>query len=84
MSMFVYTLVSLVPAPLRPVTRYIAQGHDGLTANWATPLNGHTIIQAEEREEALRLLRDHPYLFWHGMYAGWGRRIAFSNDARLG
>ncbi len=36
--------------------------HDGLTANWATPLNGYTIIQAEEREEALRLLRDHPYL----------------------
>lgn len=36
--------------------------HDGLTANGGTPLNGYTIIQAEEREEALRLLQDHPYL----------------------
>lgn len=35
---------------------------DGSTENRATPLNGYSIIQAEEREEALRLVRDHPYL----------------------
>ncbi|HEX6551460.1 MAG TPA: YciI family protein [Ktedonobacteraceae bacterium] len=35
---------------------------DGSTSDSATSLNGYSIIQAEERDEALRLLRDHPYL----------------------
>lgn len=45
-----------------PMAHGCSLSHDGLTANWATPLNGYTIIQAEEREEALRLVHDHPYL----------------------
>lgn len=35
---------------------------DGSTDERETPLNGYSIIQAEEREEALRLVQSHPYL----------------------
>ena len=35
---------------------------DGSTGDSATSLNGYSIIQAEDRGEALSLLHDHPYL----------------------
>jgi len=41
---------------------------DGSTDNRATPLNGYSIIQAAEKEEALRLLQDHPYLSFGNEY----------------
>jgi hypothetical protein len=36
--------------------------HDGSTSDDAAGLNGYSIIQAEDRDEALELLRDHPLL----------------------
>jgi hypothetical protein len=45
-----------------PLAHGCSLHHDGSTGNQATPLNGYSLIQAEEREEALRLLSDHPYL----------------------
>ena len=35
---------------------------DGSTTGSTTHLNGYSIIQAEDRGEALSLLHDHPYL----------------------
>ncbi|GCF09628.1 hypothetical protein [Dictyobacter arantiisoli] len=35
---------------------------DGSADESATPLNGYSIIQAEERAEAFRLVQSHPYL----------------------
>jgi hypothetical protein len=35
---------------------------DGSTGDSTTSLNGYSIIQAEDRGEALGLLHDHPYL----------------------
>ena len=44
----------------------MAQGRtlhgDGVIDDKATRLNGYSIIQAGERDEALRLVQDHPYL----------------------
>jgi hypothetical protein len=35
---------------------------DGSTGGSATRLNGHSIIQAEDINETLGLVKDHPYL----------------------
>lgn len=34
---------------------------DGSISDQATPLNGYSIIQAEDRDEALHFLHNHPY-----------------------
>lgn len=52
-----------------PLARGCSLRYDGSTTNELTPLNGYSIIQAEEREEALRLVRDHPYLSLGPEYA---------------
>ena len=44
----------------------MAHGHslrgDGSTGDSRASLNGYSIIQAKDMDEALRLLHDHPYL----------------------
>ena len=45
-----------------PMTHGHSLRGDGSTGDSRVSLNGYSIIQAEEREEALRLLHDHPYL----------------------
>jgi hypothetical protein len=39
----------------------VLQG-DGSTSDSATPLNGYSIIQAENVKDAISLVKDHPYL----------------------
>jgi hypothetical protein len=42
---------------------------DGSTSDEASSLRGYSIIQAEDRSEALELLRDHPLLALGAEYA---------------
>jgi YCII-related domain len=42
---------------------------DGSTSDEASSLNGYTIVQAEDRSQALDLVRDHPLLALGGEYA---------------
>ena len=45
-----------------PLTHGRSLRADGSTGDSTTSLNGYSIIQAEDRGEALGLLHDHPYL----------------------
>jgi hypothetical protein len=43
-----------------PMANGVALHADGSTSDDAAPLRGYGLIQAEDRDEALELLRDHP------------------------
>jgi hypothetical protein len=45
-----------------PMRNGIVLHADGSTSETATSLNGFGIVQAEDRGQALELLRDHPFL----------------------
>jgi hypothetical protein len=45
-----------------PLTNGLALHADGSTSGSATRLNGYSIIQAEDSNQALGLVKDHPYL----------------------
>jgi YCII-related domain len=45
-----------------PMANGVALRADGSTSDDAAPLRGYGLIQAEDRDEALELLRDHPLL----------------------
>jgi len=45
-----------------PLANGLALHGDGSTSGSATQPNGYSIIQAEDINEALGLVRDHPYL----------------------
>jgi YCII-related domain len=45
-----------------PLANGVALRGDGSTSGSATQLNGYSIIQADDRDEALGLVQDHPYL----------------------
>jgi hypothetical protein len=45
-----------------PLARGLALHGDGTTSGSATQLNGYSVIQAEDMDEALGLVSDHPYL----------------------
>ena len=45
-----------------PLANRLALHGDGSTGGAATRLNGYSIIQAADMDEALGLVRDHPYL----------------------
>jgi YCII-related domain len=45
-----------------PLANGVAQQADGSTSGSATQLNGYSVIQAEDSNEALGLVKDHPYL----------------------
>ena len=45
-----------------PMSNGLALHGDGSTSRSATHLNGYSIIQAEDMDEALGLVKDHPYL----------------------
>ena len=40
---------------------FVAQA-DAISSEAPAPLRGYSVIQAEDRDEVLRLLRDHPFL----------------------
>jgi len=41
---------------------------DGSTSDRASTSNGYSIVQAEDRREAIELVRDHPFLMLGGEY----------------
>jgi len=41
---------------------------DGTTSDNATSFNGYSIIRAEDRDEVLDVVRDHPFLAVGGQY----------------
>jgi YCII-related domain len=45
-----------------PLANGFALRGDASTSGSATQLNGYSIIQADDRDEALSLVQDHPYL----------------------
>jgi hypothetical protein len=45
-----------------PLANGLALHGDGSTGGAATRLNGYSIIEAADMDEALGLVRDHPYL----------------------
>jgi hypothetical protein len=45
-----------------PLANGLALHADGSTSGSATHLNGYSVIQAENIDEALGLVKDHPYL----------------------
>jgi hypothetical protein len=45
-----------------PLVNGLALHADGSTGGSATQLNGYSVIQAEDLNEALGLVKDHPYL----------------------
>ena len=45
-----------------PLQNGLVLHKDGSTRDSATNLNGYSIIQAENLDEALNLLKDHPFL----------------------
>jgi YCII-related domain len=45
-----------------PMTNGFVVHSDGTTTETATSLNGYSIIRAEDRDEALDLVKDHPFL----------------------
>jgi hypothetical protein len=45
-----------------PLEEGVALHSDGSETDDVTSLNGYSIIQAEDRHQALKLLRDHPLL----------------------
>jgi hypothetical protein len=45
-----------------PMANGVVVHGDGSTSEGATSLNGYTIVQAEDRTEALDLVQDHPLL----------------------
>jgi len=45
-----------------PLTHGCSLHGDGSTNESVTGLNGYSLIQAEDRDEALHLLHSHPYL----------------------
>ena len=45
-----------------PLANGVALHADGSTGGSATQLNGYSVIQAEDTNEALGLVKDHPYL----------------------
>jgi hypothetical protein len=45
-----------------PLANGLALHADGSTSGSATQLNGYSVIQAEDINEALGLVKDHPYL----------------------
>ena len=44
-----------------PLANGVALHADGSTGGSATQLNGYSVIQAEDTNEALGLVKDHPY-----------------------
>lgn len=55
--------------PGSPTTNGIALEPGGSTRGATRPLNGYSIIQAGDRDEALELVRDHPLLAPGSEYA---------------
>jgi hypothetical protein len=45
-----------------PMKQGVAVRGDGSTSDDTAPLRGYSLIQAEDRDAALELLRDHPLL----------------------
>jgi YCII-related domain len=45
-----------------PMTNGFVVHSDGTTTETATSLNGFSIIRADDRDEALHLVKDHPFL----------------------
>jgi hypothetical protein len=45
-----------------PMANGVVVNADGSTSDKTAPLRGYGLIQAEDRNEALELLRDHPLL----------------------
>jgi hypothetical protein len=45
-----------------PLANGVALHADGSTGTGETHLNGYSIIQADDTDEALRQIKDHPYL----------------------
>jgi YCII-related domain len=45
-----------------PMTNGFVVNSDGSTSETAANFNGYSIIRADDREQALELLRDHPFL----------------------
>jgi hypothetical protein len=45
-----------------PMTNGFVVRSDGTTTDTATSLNGYSIIRAEDRDDALDLVKDHPFL----------------------
>jgi hypothetical protein len=52
-----------------PMTNAFVVHSDGTTTDTATSLNGYSIIRAEDRNAALELVKDHPFLALGGEYA---------------
>jgi hypothetical protein len=45
-----------------PMANGVVLHADGSTSDQAAPLRGYGLIQAEDRDEAIELVRDHPLL----------------------
>jgi YCII-related domain len=45
-----------------PMTNGFVVHSDGTTTETPTSLNGYSIIRAEDRDEAVELVKDHPFL----------------------
>ena len=47
-----------------PIGKGVVFHHDGSTtdADTTSTINGYSVIRAKDREEALELIKDHPYL----------------------
>src|SRR4029453_12562523 len=52
-----------------PMTNGFVVHSDGTTSDTATSLNGYSIIRAEDRNAALELVKDHPFLALGDEYA---------------
>jgi hypothetical protein len=51
-----------------PMANGVVVRADGSTSDEAAPLNGYSLIQAEDRSEAVELVRDHPLLAFDPKY----------------
>jgi hypothetical protein len=45
-----------------PMARGFVVDRDGTTSSTAAPLNGYSIVRAEDTDDLLELVRDHPFL----------------------
>jgi hypothetical protein len=52
-----------------PMTNGVVVHSDGSTDDRTTSLNGYGIVEAEDRDRLLDLLKDHPFLALGGEYA---------------
>lgn len=52
-----------------PMRNGVVLRGDGSTSERTTSLNGFSVIQAQDRDHALELLRDHPFLLHGSDYA---------------